>query len=91
MGVLRQEAVHEQKSVSSRTVNISGPPVLLYTCQMDGWRWIWVGFASCCSDDFILFQFNDVSLDVDHIELVPNSIKQLWRMENNDLCFVLIY
>lgn len=35
VGLLRQEAVHEQKSVSTWTVNTTQDQFLLYTCNMD--------------------------------------------------------
>lgn len=45
VGVLCQEAVHEQKSVSSWTVNDSGPTVSILHLQ-DGWEvFFWMGCA----------------------------------------------
>lgn len=57
VGVLRQEAVHEQKSVSTWTVNDSGPTVCILHLQdgrTDGWMvgflfgWGGRGLLLCC-------------------------------------------
>lgn len=57
MGVLCQEAVHEQKSVCSWTVNNSGPTVSIQHLQ-DGWIFVGVGWEGSTfvllKDDFIL-------------------------------------
>lgn len=72
VGVLCQETVYEQKSISSRTVNHSGPPLSILLLQ-DGWVYF------CLLGWFYILEFKEnVSLingyDI-HIELVLNAIK----------------